>query len=68
MLSTRLSQSVVFVRKQDLGHAPAPYPLKAFTVGARPPLAIPRFATPRIRPPWEVAGGAMSRPYALRRD
>ena len=28
MLSTRLSQPSVFVRRQDLGHPHAPYPLK----------------------------------------
>ena len=27
-LSTCLSQTLVFVRRQDLGHPPAPYPLK----------------------------------------
>lgn len=51
VLSTRLSQPLVFERRQDLGHQSSPYPLK-FTYGTGLPSAIPDLPAPlnlRIR-------------------
>lgn len=51
VLSTRLSQPLVFERRQDLGHQSSPYPLK-FTYDTGLPPAIPDLPAPldlRIR-------------------